>query len=578
MRYIVGYISFLALSVLLGLLAGFIHFTSITAKLCIFTSAVVSLYIIYKYKDLKFEFSFKSFKFWDWFVVISYTLFILKSFVWLIFPKENGYYITAPNNLGDLSSHIQFINYLAQFPKFWPDNPIITGFKLRYTFGMDFMNSLLILCGCDLIKSILWLAFLSTFSIGLLFLNWGRSFALAGFLFNGGLAGFAFFKTFIFEDYQSKIAWKSIPLTMLITQRGLLYALPAGLILLYYWRKKYFSQDTKNVLPFWIELLLYAAMPIFHFHTFIFLSLLLFSWILILPKDNKIKIAKFLLAAFIPASLQIFFMTEFFKSSSIIHIRWNWMAFETDMNFVLFWLFNFGILIPLVIIYIMSLISEKREGVTYFKFKINESLAFVLPSIVLFILFSHVMLSVWEWDNAKLLMWSYFIILPFLWNELIAKWPKYVKTTVCFLLFFSGFICVIGGVDPRKSYKVINLSEIRTVNNIVKNIPIDAVFATYPHHNVPVLFCGKKLVLGYQGWVWSHGIKYDDVEKKLNALMLGEDSWKKQIKDLNVSYIFWGRLEIENYKNSKRPWEKELKPIASGIWGQLYDVREILKS
>src|SRR5205823_10589616 len=67
---------------------------------------------------------------------------------------------------------------------------------------------------------------------------------VAGFLFNGGIAGFQFLKTLKFLDYQggNKIAWKSIPLSMFVTQRGWLYAIPAALVLLWHWREKYFRE------------------------------------------------------------------------------------------------------------------------------------------------------------------------------------------------------------------------------------------------------------------------------------------------------------------------------------------------
>ena len=40
---------------------------------------------------------------------------------------------------------------------------------------------------------------------------------------------FFFFRSFALKDYQADLAWKSIPLAMFVTQRGLLYAVPAGL-------------------------------------------------------------------------------------------------------------------------------------------------------------------------------------------------------------------------------------------------------------------------------------------------------------------------------------------------------------
>src|SRR5205085_9917021 len=83
------------------------------------------------------------------------------------------------------------------------------------------------------------LASLATFYA---FYRWGGLFAVAGFLFNGGVVGFEFLNNFEFKDYQGQntIAWKSIPLSMFVTQRGLLYAIPAGLLLLWNWRQKFY--------------------------------------------------------------------------------------------------------------------------------------------------------------------------------------------------------------------------------------------------------------------------------------------------------------------------------------------------
>jgi hypothetical protein len=71
-------------------------------------------------------------------------------------------------------------------------------------------------------------------------------------LFNGGIAGFPVCKdTSSFwiikgaaADIAKKpIAWKSIALSMLVTQRGWLYAIPAGLVLLWHWREKFFHAN-----------------------------------------------------------------------------------------------------------------------------------------------------------------------------------------------------------------------------------------------------------------------------------------------------------------------------------------------
>src|SRR5205085_6077922 len=111
--------------------------------------------------------------------------------------------------------------------------------------------------------------------------RWGGTFTVGGFLFNGGIIGLQFFSTGKFIDYQGDktIAWKSLALSMLVPQRGLLYALPAGLLLLYQWRGRYLvaggadPRRSRLQLPLWVELSLYATMPLFHLHTFIALSI-----------------------------------------------------------------------------------------------------------------------------------------------------------------------------------------------------------------------------------------------------------------------------------------------------------------
>src|SRR4029077_14214502 len=142
---------------------------------------------------------------------------------------------------------------------------------------------------------LIWTGLLGSLATFYAFYRWGGTFGVAGFLFNGGVAGFQilnFFNTSTFgkfSDYQgiSAIAWKSIPLSKFVTQRGLLYAIPAGLLLLWHWREQFFrigavagvaDPDTMvndrgcSPLPFWVELALYASMPLFHVHTFLALS------------------------------------------------------------------------------------------------------------------------------------------------------------------------------------------------------------------------------------------------------------------------------------------------------------------
>ncbi|HTH19950.1 MAG TPA: hypothetical protein VL912_07710, partial [Candidatus Udaeobacter sp.] len=188
---------------------------------------------------------------WFWAVAFCFAIFAVRSFCWLLYIDSSELKIQSPNNLGDLSLHLTLIKSFANGVALWPDNPIFAFSNLRYPAGIDLFNGLLSLVHIDLLVGLVWVGLVASLSIFYGFYRWGGTFAVAGFLFNGGIAGFQFLKTFKFLDYQGTaadiahkpIAWKSIALSMLVTQRGWLYAIPAGLVLLWHWREKFFSQS-----------------------------------------------------------------------------------------------------------------------------------------------------------------------------------------------------------------------------------------------------------------------------------------------------------------------------------------------
>src|SRR5882724_4762065 len=185
-------------------------------------------------------------KVWLWVLGVCFLMFAVRSFCWLIYIDGSELRIQSPNNLGDLSLHITLISYFANGVALWPDNPIYVFSKLRYPAGIDLFNALLCCLHVDLTRGLVWTGLLASLATFYAFYRWGGSFAVAGFLFNGGIAGFQIPRssTFLkFLDYQGDkaIAWKSIPLAMFVTQRGWLYAIPAGLLLLWHWRKQFFQ-------------------------------------------------------------------------------------------------------------------------------------------------------------------------------------------------------------------------------------------------------------------------------------------------------------------------------------------------
>lgn len=574
-RVITAFFCFVCISVLCGLFSGFIFgkLNPILAITSLYIGLAISLKIIFK-TNLKFKLDFKNQSLISKLVLLFSLFFSLRAFLWIFYKVGDDLRVLSPNNLGDISLHINYIQYLAKGAVFWPDNSIFYGDKIRYPIGIDLFNSLLVLSGFDLQKSLVWVGLICSISIMLMIFIWGNTFTLAGFLFNGGLLGFKFFNGLQFFDYQKDSAWKNIFLSVCITQRGVLYSIPVGLILLNSWRQRFFNKDAEKynlVLPLWLEILFYTSMPFFHVHTFIFLTIILI-WFFIISTKNRSHILK--LAGFsIPLSTFIILLiTNNFKSSSIIHFKLGWMQEKTD--FISFWGLNFGIFLPLALFLFFKL-SASRATKTSNQNNLSEVESFIYIGVLTMILFFNVMFAPWEWDNIKLLLWSYLIILPYLWEGLISNLDKIKKCVICFLLFFSGFVCVCGGFPRDVGFNVFRYSETLEVEGALENIDVNSRFAAFPTWGHPLSYCGRKLALGYPGWLWSHGYKVDSADKVLMLIMMGDKNWLKYAHQMDIRYIFWGSREELNYKGSLKPWESQLKPVLEGNWGKLFDLQKI---
>src|SRR6266404_5579964 len=132
---------------------------------------------------------------WLWAMAACFALFALRSFCWLLYIDGEQLKIQSPHNLGDLALHITFIKDFANGVALWPDNPIYVYSKLRYPAGVDLFNGLLCLVHVDLTRVLVWTGLIASLATFYAFYRWAGTFGVAGFLFNGGVAGFEFFKT-----------------------------------------------------------------------------------------------------------------------------------------------------------------------------------------------------------------------------------------------------------------------------------------------------------------------------------------------------------------------------------------------
>ena len=472
-------------------------------------------------------------------VLVAFALVSLRHFLWLAFERSGVVWTLDPYNYGDLPLHWTYIRYFANGASFWPENPIFTGRRLQYPMGIDLFTALFVQLGVTPATVLRLVGLAAAALLAVTLRRWGGGFALAAFLFSGGLG--------------ASVEWKNLFLALFVPQRGLLYALPSGLALLWSWRERLLRSG--RGLPDWVEGLLWGILPLFHLHTFLFVSVIYAVWALAQGAVRRC-LASFLWAL-LPAAWTTWQVTDGFAAAALVWWKPGWTMGRT--NALLFLGRNFTLFLPLAL----------WAGVRALRLPAREARLTIFPGLLLFAALFFVMLAPWDWDNTKMMIWCYLLVLPAV-GEAVWSLAPWLRAIVLLAAFLPGALAVADSLAPRHHYQVYDVQETEAVCAVLSRLSVGGRVATAQSFSHPVALCGHPVVAGYGGHLWSHGIRSHDVEERLRSLMLGEPGWEETARSLEARYLFWGYREEEDFTGSSRPWETGRIPLAQGPWGRLY--------
>jgi hypothetical protein len=474
----------------------------------------------------------------------AFALVSVRHFGWIAFERDGRILTGEAYNFGDLPLHWTYIRFFARGASFWPGNPIFTGARLQYPFGMDLFNALFVALGVPLGAMLAVTGLVAAAALGVALFRWGRGFAIAAFLFSGGIGADA--------------AWKNLFLALFVPQRGFLFALPAGLLLLWSWREGLLRGGRR--LPSWVEGVLWGVMPLFHLHTFLFVSLVFALWALV---SGRIREGLPALGwALVPASWLSYEVTHGFRAASLVWWNPGWTIGTARV--LPFLALNFTFFLPLFVA--AAFLTYRAQD--------PEGRLTLLPGLALFVMLFFVMLAPWEWDNTKVMIWCYLFMLPAAERLAIAALPAVARGVGLVALLAPGLAVVGASLGPKQAFEVGVAAEIAEVCRGLAPLPASARVATAQTFNHPVALCGQPLVAGYSGHLWSHGIKAKPVEETLGSLMEGAPGWEERARSLGARYLFWGAREDAAFPGSARPWEASRPLVWDGSFGRLYDLGE----
>lgn len=241
------------------------------------------------------------------------------------------------------------------------------------------------------------------------------------------------------------------------------------------------------------------------------------------------------------------------KTSNFMQIKPLWKDDSgRNYNFFSFWIYALGVFFVLAIF----------GRIIFFKFLSSQQKEFYDPSLFIFIVANFIWYQPWNLDNTKVFNAGWIplavalisFILIFIWRRI-----KYVGPIISLTLFvfanLSGFIAI--SLAAKRPYPVWYNDSIQFSKWIIAASDPKSVWVTDTTHTNPVVaLAGRQTLLGYLGWISSHGL--DDRQRNLIIRKLSDDPENTYFVDqLNVSYVFVNNRNKEfkfNPSDNSKNW------------------------
>ena len=483
-----------------------------------------------------------------------------------LYPKNGGLY-AGISTYGDLSFHLGLITNMVQQQALLLEYPIFPGARLTYPFLPDALSASLHLLGLPLRWSVLLPGFLMTFAVvaGFSILAvqltrraWTAVLAAGLFFFNGGFTFFFLFRDtwrqwqftpgFLRHLLSSPVVWAehnihmwNIISAVLIPQRTSL----AGWMVLFFilWLLTRFLQQKRTQ-----ELLLAGIMtgllPMVHTVSYFVALVCALVWAAVYGltrREHKID-PRGWWRFFVPAAVlglpQILWMMPAAAGSGFLRWHFNW-ANEQDF-WLWFWIKNGGVVFLLVVPAFLFLGQEWRR--------------FYSPAIILFVVGETVLIGVWPPDNNKILfVWLAFsVILVSQYAAVLFKrlGGRVVAKILVGVVVVTGMLSglLVAGQGFMASYELFSPAQLRAAEFIQSHTPADALFLSSGVHNHPVsVLAGRRILCGYDGWLWSHGIDYGTRKEQLEQLFRHPGQIPVFDSGFKIDYVYLGGHERQHY-------------------------------
>jgi hypothetical protein len=483
-------------------------------------------------------------------------------YVWprMFFSTPEGIFAGERSIWGDWAGHLAGSAVFAFRPiSMWFENhPLFYGQSFNYPFVSSMISGLLMRAGADrisamvipsIVTSLFFLTILYFFYHTVLKSKRQAYVASTLFFMSGGL-GFIYYFQDVFQMLSLKavyfpvreytfledkgIFFRNVFPSELLPQRSFLLGLPVGLFLLLILIRWLLNEPEKiSVFKFFALGIPAGLLMVIHTHTYIAIVILC----LCLTFLNMISLKR-MLAFALGAGLISLWLYATLHGQSIpsrwIGLEWGWMSNNQRygvLAFIKFWLMNWGLLLPLALWGTIQMRDYRHP--------------MVIGGWILFVLCNFIRFQPWNWDNSKLLTWSYLLLIIPVVRVLTYLWKFNSSVFKAVAIVLSGLLVFSGGLELMRlvqsgqtTYRMWDASKINMAMELQKILkPNETVLTDDDHLNWVSSLAGGQILMGYRGWLWSYGIDYSEREKEVRWMYSGKPGAETLFSKYHVRYV-----------------------------------------
>jgi hypothetical protein len=492
--------------------------------------------------------------------------------------KADGLWAGYVNIWGDWAAHLSFAGSFAYGHNFPPQFPIDPGNHLGYPFMIDFLAANLVPFGSHLTSALvltsglLGLAFpavlylaaqrfagsraAAAIAVFVFLLSGGLGFVyLASDIQHGGLGALVHLPREYTLNRDINYQWLNPVLAYLVPQRSTLFGFSLALIaLVLLWIA---VREQLGWRAFGFAGLVAGAMPVFHVHAYGTVVALSIFWAVF--NRRREWLAFFIPALMIGGPLILWLLPP--ANNSLCGtgpslagycIKLGWLTSGDFWPW--FWIKNTSVFIPLLI---AAQFLRRWFPTGFGKWFAPMWLWFVVPNLIV--------LQPWDWDNTKFfIFWALLgsIMVGGLLAGMFKRGPATAALAAVLLvaLGLSGALDLARASDPTvSSYQFIDAKGLQVADWVRLNTSYDAVFAVADEHNNPIpTLSGRRILVGYPGWLWTYGVA-DYVQKGADQILIlqGAPTAMDLVDKYGIGYVLIGPQELASPRNANIAyWEQ----------------------